>query len=74
MAIRRLDMQIDSAIIDAAKLAASRKGMDDLSQYIVDLIKTDLIDTIPRCESITLENENFDRFVRNCIDAEPPNR
>lgn len=40
MAIRRLDMQIASVIIDAAKLAASRKGMDDLSRYIVDLIKT----------------------------------
>lgn len=74
MATLRLDLQIDSAIIEAAKLAASRKGMDDLCEYILDLIKSDVIDTTPHRESITLENEDFDRFVSNCLNAAPPNR
>lgn len=74
MATLRLDLQVDSAIIEAAKIAATRKGMDDLCEYILDLIKTDVIDTTPHRESITLENEDFDRFVSNCLDAAPPNR
>lgn len=74
MATLKLNIQVDSNIIDAAKVAASNKGIDNLDEYILDLIKSDAIKASPYRESITLDNEDFDRFVNACLDAPPPSR
>lgn len=74
MASSRLDMRIDDAVKAAAEKAAALQGMKSLTEYVVRLIKEDAERVIREHESITLEDEVFDRFMNACEAAEAPNR
>lgn len=74
MATSRIDMRIDNAIKAAAEKAAALEGMRSLTEYVVRLIEQDAKRVIKEHESITVENDIFDRFMLVCETAEVPNQ
>lgn len=74
MATSRIDMRIDETVKAAAEKAAALEGMKSLTEYIVRLIEKDSQRVIKEHESITVENDLFDRFIQACSAAKAPNR
>ncbi len=73
MATSRIDMRIDEKVKAAAEKAAVLKGMKSLTEYVVRLIEQDAEQVIREHESITVENDVFDRFIAACDAARAPN-
>jgi uncharacterized protein (DUF1778 family) len=74
MATSRIDMRIDETIKAAAEKAAALEGMKSLTEYVVRLIEKDSQRVIKEHESITVENDVFDRFILACNTAKAPNK
>ena len=74
MATSRIDMRIDQLLKDAAEKAAALKGMRSLTEYVVRLIQEDTERVIKEHESMTLQDDVFDRFINACEAAESPNQ
>lgn len=74
MATSRIDMRIDETIKAAAEKAAALEGMKSLTEYVVRLIEKDSQRVIKEHESITLEDDVFDRFIQACEAAQAPNQ
>ena len=74
MATSRIDMRIDDAVKAAAEKAAALQGMKSLTEYVVRLIEKDAERVIREHESITLQDDVFDRFMSACEAADAPNR
>lgn len=70
----RIDIRIDDAVKAAAEKAAALKGMKSLTEYVVRLIEEDAERVIREHESITLEDNVFDRFMSACEAADAPNK
>ncbi|MGH1404362.1 MAG: DUF1778 domain-containing protein [Alphaproteobacteria bacterium] len=70
----RIDMRIDGSLKAAAEKAAALKGMKSLTEYVVRLIEQDAEAVIREHESITVEDDVFDRFIAACDAAEAPNK
>ncbi len=73
MATSRIDMRIDQLLKEAAEKAAALKGMRSLTEYVVRLIQEDTERVIKEHESMTLQDDVFDRFINACEAAESPN-
>lgn len=73
MAISRLDMRIDENIKAIAEKAYALKGMKNLTEYVVKLIEEDARRVIKEHESLTLDDNAFDRFILACEKAKNPN-
>lgn len=74
MASTRIDMRIDADIKAAAEKAAALEGMKSLTEYVVRLIEKDAKRVINEHESITLDDDVFDRFMEACEATDKPNR
>ena len=74
MATTRIDMRVDETIKAAAEKAAALEGMKSLTEYVVRLIEEDSQRVIREHESITLEDDVFDRFIRACDAAQTPDQ
>ena len=74
MATSRIDMRIDQLLKEAAEKAAALKGMRSLTEYVVRLIQEDTERVIKEHESMTLQDDVFDRFINACEAAESPNQ
>lgn len=74
MATSRIDMRIDETVKAAAEKAAALEGMKSLTEYVVRLIEKDSQRVIKEHESITVENDVFDRFILACNTAKGPNQ
>lgn len=74
MATSRIDMRIDQLVKESAEKAAALKGMRSLTEYVVRLIQEDAERVIKEHESITLQDDVFDRFINACTVAESPNQ
>lgn len=74
MATSRIDMRIDQLLKEAAEKAAALKGMRSLTEYVVRLIQEDTERVIKEHESMTLQDDVFDRFINACDAAESPNQ
>ncbi len=74
MATSRIDMRIDESVKAAAEKAAALEGMKSLTEYVVRLIEKDSQRVIKEHESITLEDDLFDRFIQACEAAQAPNQ
>ena len=74
MATSRIDMRVDETIKAAAEKAAALEGMKSLTEYVVRLIENDSQRVIKEHESITLEDDVFDRFIRACEAAQAPDQ
>ncbi|MGR5064641.1 type II toxin-antitoxin system TacA family antitoxin [Photobacterium sp. DNB22_13_2] len=74
MATARLDLRLDEEIKAKAEKASALLGLKSLTEYVVRLMDEDASQVIARHESITLENDAFDRFVEACDKAKSPNK
>jgi len=74
MATSRIDMRIDESVKAAAEKAAALEGMKSLTEYVVRLIEKDSQRIIKEHESITVENDVFDRFILACKASKAPNK
>lgn len=69
----RLDMRLDSRVKEKAEKASALLGLRSLTDYVVRLIEEDATRVIAEHESITVEDDVFDRFMHACAKAEGPN-
>jgi uncharacterized protein (DUF1778 family) len=74
MAITRIDMRLDEEIKTKAEKASALLGLKSLTEYIVRLIDDNATQVIAQHESITVENDVFDRFMNACREARKPNK
>lgn len=74
MAITRIDMRLDEKIKTKAEKASALLGLKSLTEYIVRVIDENATQVIAQHESITVENDVFDRFMNACREARKPNK
>ncbi|MEE9326869.1 MAG: DUF1778 domain-containing protein [Cocleimonas sp.] len=74
MTTSRLDLRLDQDIKDRAEKASALLGMKSLTEYVVKLMDDSATQVIEEYESMTLENDIFDRFVEACDKADKPNK
>ncbi|MCD4679039.1 MAG: DUF1778 domain-containing protein [Bacteroidales bacterium] len=74
MAATRFDMRLDKEIKSKAEKASALLGMRSLTEYIVRLIDDNATQVIAKYESITVENDVFDRFMMACESSQKPTK
>ncbi len=74
MAAAHLDMRINEKIKTKAEKASALLGLNSLTEYVVKLIDDNATQVITQHEKITVENDIFDRFMKACEEALPPNK
>ncbi|WP_457575785.1 type II toxin-antitoxin system TacA family antitoxin [Desulfomarina sp.] len=73
MATARLDMRLSPEIKAKAEKASALLGQRSLTEYIVKLIDENSTKVIRQYESMTIENDIFDKFIQACEGLEYPN-
>ncbi|MRI34905.1 DUF1778 domain-containing protein [Endozoicomonas sp. OPT23] len=73
MATERLDLRLDEEIKAKAEKASALLGLKSLTEYVVKLIDEDSTQVIEQYESITFDDDLFDRFTNACEQAKVPN-
>ena len=73
MATARLDMRLDEEIKAKAEKASALLGMKSLTEYVVRLMDNDATRVIAEHESITVDDNAFDRFMSACEKVQQPN-
>lgn len=74
MATSRLDLRLDQEVKIKAEKASALLGMKSLTEYVVKLMDESATQVIEQYESITVENDIFDRFVEACDKVDKPNK
>lgn len=74
MATARLDMRLDEEVKAKAEKASALLGLKSLTEYVVRLMDDNATAVIAQHESITIENDIFDRFMNACKEAQKPNQ
>ncbi len=74
MATARLDMRLTPEIKAKAEKASALLGLRSLTEYIVKLIDENSTKVIEQYESMTLENDIFDKFIQACEKLQSPNK
>ncbi|KLV07868.1 MULTISPECIES: DUF1778 domain-containing protein [Photobacterium] len=74
MATARLDLRLDEEIKAKAEKASALLGLKSLTEYVVRLMDEDATQVIAQHESMTVQNDVFDRFMDACDKAEAPNQ
>ena len=73
MAATRFDMRLDEEIKTKAEKASALLGMKSLTEYVAQLMDNDATQVIAEHESITVDDNVFDRFMNACEKAKKPN-
>ncbi len=74
MATARLDMRLSPEIKAKAEKASALLGLRSLTEYIVKLIDENSTKVIEQYESMTLDNDIFDKFIQACDELQSPNQ
>jgi uncharacterized protein (DUF1778 family) len=74
MATARLDMRLSPDIKAKAEKASALLGVRSLTEYIVKLIDENSTKVIQQYESMTVENDIFDNFIKTCENLHAPNK
>lgn len=74
MAVTRMEMRIDEEVKAKAEKASALLGLKSLTEYVVKLMDNDATAVIAKHESLTIENDIFDRFMSACEEARMPNK
>ena len=74
MTTARLDMRLSPEIKAKAEKASALLGLRSLTEYIVKLIDENSTKVIRQYESMTVENDIFDNFMRACQEIQTPNK
>ncbi|MCF6317898.1 MAG: DUF1778 domain-containing protein [Proteobacteria bacterium] len=70
----RIDMRLNQEIKVKAEKAAALLGIKSLTEYVVKLMDEDASKVIKEHESILVENNRFDQFMRVCDNVGAPNK
>jgi len=73
MATARIDMRLSPEVKAKAEKASALLGLRSLTEYIVKLIDENSTKVITQYESMSVENDIFDNFMRVCEEVQPPN-
>lgn len=73
MATTRIDIRLDENIKAKAEKASALLG-ESLSSYITNLMDEDASKVIARHESMTVQDDIFDRFMDACAEITKPNK
>jgi uncharacterized protein (DUF1778 family) len=73
MATTRFDMRLDEEVKAKAEKASALLGMKSLTEYVVRLMDDNATKVIAEHESITVQDDIFDRFMSACEQAQKPN-
>lgn len=63
MSTARFDMRLDAEVKAKAEKASALLGMKSLKEYVVHLMDENATRVIAQHESITIEDDIFDRFM-----------
>lgn len=74
MATARFDMKLDQEIKEKAEKASALLGLRSLTEYVVRLMEEDANKVIAEHESITVQDDVFDRFMDACEKAKQPSQ
>jgi uncharacterized protein (DUF1778 family) len=74
MTTARLDMRLNKEVKAKAEKASALLGLKSLTEYVVNLIDENSTKVIKEYESMTVENDIFDQFMRTCEEITPPNK
>ncbi len=74
MATARFDMKLDLEIKEKAEKASALLGLRSLKEYVVRLMEEDANKVIAEYESITVQDNVFDRFMDACENAKQPSQ
>ncbi len=74
MATARLDIRLDEEIKAKAEKASALLGLKSLTEYVVRLMDEDASHVIAEHESITVEDNVFDKFIEACDKSESPSK
>ena len=74
METARLDMRLSPDIKAKAEKASALLGLRSLTEYIIKFIDENSTKVIKQYESISLENDIFDNFMRICEEVQSPNK
>jgi uncharacterized protein (DUF1778 family) len=74
MATARLDLRLDANIKNKIEKASALSGSKTLTEFIVKVLDETSSQVIAKHETMTLENDIFDRFVEACNNAQKPNK
>lgn len=69
----RLDIRLDAKIKANAEKAAALLGHKSLTDYVITIMNENSAKVIAQYESMTVENDVFDRFMSACDKAAKPN-
>jgi uncharacterized protein (DUF1778 family) len=67
---QRIDIRIDLETKQIAERAAAALGCSSLTEYITRLIKENSPKIIKKQTEIKLTNQQFDSFIKACLDTE----
>ena len=70
VASQRIDMRVDTETKQIAERAAAALGCSSLTEYITRLIKENSPRIIQQQTEIKLTNQQFDSFIKACLDTE----
>ena len=73
MVTARIDMRLSPEVKARAEKASALLGLRSLTEYIVKLIDENSTKVITQYESMSVENDIFDHFMRVCNEVQPPN-
>ena len=69
----RIDMRVNRELKAKAEKASALLGLKSVTEYIVRLIDENASQVIAQHESMTVDNNIFDRFMDACENAKKPN-
>lgn len=73
MSAARLEVRLDEKIKAKVEKASALRG-ENVSSYVIGLMDKHATKVIAQHESITIEDDIFDRFMNACEEACKPNR
>ncbi|NQZ10527.1 MAG: DUF1778 domain-containing protein [Algicola sp.] len=74
MATARLSLQLDAEVKAKAEKTAALLGLKSLTEYVVRLMDEDAAKVVAAHQHITLESDDFDRFIAAWDKTKLPNQ
>jgi len=73
MVTARIDMRLSPEVKAKAEKASALLGLRSLTEYIVKILDENSTKIITQHESMRIENDIFDNFIRVCNEVQVPN-
>ena len=74
MATARLELRLDASLKAKAEKASALLGAKSLSAYLISLMDESATKVIAQHESMTVNDDIFDRFMNACAEVRKPNQ